>query len=498
VQKSSFSGVSKAFGWAACAALLGHASLASAHDSACTTDLLHHVFARHRSEPTPDTRAAIHSWLCEGASDNFLSTQPVLPTSVTDFPNWNALFAAINQNTVVGSTVSNGRAGEVATFRGRNCTSPSQRFMIHRLGRVADAANFSAFQACDAGATADANAVLDYYELDLACSAHELADGSVELSVGGFDSSGFSSAVPPLSNLQFVLSNATAAQNYTGETIASDGVGTFKFRVANPAQNASIGVGGSFQAAGLSTFHYCDIDRRPNPAVSTPYVIPHEVDCAFEANKPGPTSCNGRDDMKIEQTCTDGKWVSTGRCIPLCTIGATRRTATKCGIADEGRQLEQCTAEGWKPSLRCDSPNAWRKYGWQVEFSRVMTSTETFVPPADPNDFMGGYFWWAFTPNLSYTQNGRSVNVVVTASQVCPFDIFAHTITGDYGQSVTYKSDLDETTGKRYLVFWSSNNFYDCFSLKFQTNSTAEIPAWDTTFGSMVLKIGKSIVGHDT
>jgi hypothetical protein len=279
---------------------LTHAGVARA--DACEDSLVAQVFAHHVSDPTPDTKMALHAWLCEGASDAFLSEQTTLPASTADFAAWNALLGAIDADTVISSTPVG--TADVEQFRDDNC-APSSRNLIHALGRVATPAEFEAWHACDAAAVDAANGGSQYLDLNLSCAGQETAAGTFRLSVRGFNSA-HSHTDTPLHDFVIGSSNLTQLSGSPLE-IPSGESGTFEFDIDDPTLESSVTLRGTAQARFgeevYDVYYFCDI-AIGKPTVSLPYVLPPNPECAFET-LPTNTACPGG---LIEQRCSEGQW----------------------------------------------------------------------------------------------------------------------------------------------------------------------------------------------
>jgi hypothetical protein len=300
---STKSGKCLAFGLS----LLGASQAASA-SADCTDDLVQQVFAVHAADPSPDTRVAMHAWLCEGASDAFLSEQTGLPTGPTDFAAWNALFGAIDESTVISDEPVGG--ANIAQFRSANC-DPSKHFLIHALGRVATAEEFEAWHACDADATRAANASSEAFDLSLSCAGQQLPNGNLLLSVRGFVPMD-ASVDTPLGNLDFTLHNLAAVTSYEGAEIAADEDGTFEFDVLDPLGDASISMIGRAGSDFGDVYYFCDLDLGEVISSSTPYGLPREVECAFDEPRVGSTPCPAG---KFREQCVNGQWQDTTTCV---------------------------------------------------------------------------------------------------------------------------------------------------------------------------------------
>ncbi len=295
------------------ALLTAHASLVSADAPECNfrqTQLTKHVFARHRAEPTTDTRVAIHAWLCEGKSDAFLASQPSLPSGTSDLQGWTRLLGAIDGDTAISSAGSN---ADVATFRTKNCAREPKHQLMHLLRRAADRSEFAKYAACEAQWVAHQNAESNFWDLDLSCDAEELINGDVVFSVRGYDASQFTNSQPGLTSFELNLQNLVEAPDNV-DAFPSGEVGTLTFRKVDPALESSIGFGGSFEEFGYSTYFYCGVNVETDPASATPYGIPPEVECAFERNRVGSTACATG---FLEQECRGGSWVDTNICSPV-------------------------------------------------------------------------------------------------------------------------------------------------------------------------------------
>jgi hypothetical protein len=278
---------------------LAHAGVAQA--DACEDSLVAQVFAHHVADPTPDTKMALHAWLCEGASDAFLSQQSTLPTSTSDFAAWNALLGAIDTDTEISSTPVG--MADVDQFRDDNCT-PSSRNLIHALGRVASPAEFEAWHVCDTAAVDAANGGSEYIDLDLSCAGQETATGTFRLSVRGFNSL-HSHAETPLRD--FVIGRDNLTPVTASAEIPSGQSGMFEFTIDDPTLESSVTLRGTTSARFgdevYDVYYFCDIVVG-KPTVSTPYILPPNPECAFETLSTN-TPCPGG---LIEQRCNEGQW----------------------------------------------------------------------------------------------------------------------------------------------------------------------------------------------
>jgi hypothetical protein len=332
--------------------LLGASQAASARAD-CTDDLVQQVFAVHAQDPSPDSRVAMHAWLCEGASDAFLSEQVSLPTGPGDLAAWNALFGAIDQDTEISDEPVG--PANVTQFRSANCASPSKHFLVHALGRVATAEQFEAWHTCDAAATVAANATSLYYDLDLSCAGRQLPNGNLAFSVRGF-SAGDSGVSSPLRNLDFALHNLIPVADYEGAEIAPDESGSFEFEVPDPLSEASIAMTGSaateYGEEGEELYFFCNLDIGEVTSSSTPYGLPREVECAFEEPRVGTTACPAG---RFREECVNGQWQDTTTCV-ADRLNLTVTTSSQSGasgsvlLPDNTPCVGSCTVQADKLS----------------------------------------------------------------------------------------------------------------------------------------------------
>jgi hypothetical protein len=407
-----------------CAAVVAiGASQAGAAQAACPTldDLVKQVFTEHAKGATPDSKTAVRTWFCEGASDAFLSQQATLPTSTSDLPAWNALFSAVDANTVISSTPPTpAGAAAVAQFRQKNCPNPAKNQLVHTLGRVATEAQFEAFRVCDAEKTENENRNSNNWDLDLSCVATEV-DGKVEFSVMGFDAQIWG-VNKPLHNLSFTMENVKPV-NYSQETIESGEDKIFSFEIDKPNRDASIALSGVLDTPGDATYYFCNLEVGEDSSRSIPYGIPPKAECAFEPNRPGPTACPRG---KLEQACVDGTWVDTDKCVE-------------------------------------DQPwSVWSEGGWEIAFP---------VQSAFAKEKEGRVTYWTMQNDVSIREGRSRVNMDVFIEERACADVADHIVdgqvfTGDFGQKINY--DIVSTTkSSTAFFFYQRPNTSTCLSLQF-------------------------------
>jgi hypothetical protein len=319
-----------------------------ARADACEDTLVQQVFVHHAADSTPDSKMALKAWLCEGASDAFLSQQTALPAGAADLAAWNTLLGAIDGDTDI-STTPVGTA-DVGLFRANNCPDPAAGHLIHALGRVATTAEFEAWHGCDAAATALANGGAKTFDLDLSCAGQQTATGNLVLSVRGFDSTQ-ASATTPLRN--FVIGRTNLTQVSASTEILSGQSGTFEFSVDDATLESSVTLHGTANSPFGEVPYYCNLDTESRTLVFSPYVVPPEAECAFDANRPGTTSCPGGG--TLEQMCEDGAWVDSTVCV-------------------------------------IPPPPAWTDNNWQIQFPEPLTFSE---------ETSAGNTFWASTNRLT-------------------------------------------------------------------------------------------------
>jgi|GEM_PF-5977631 len=285
---------------------------ASADSAACEDELVEKVFAHHATAPSIESKVAIQTWLCEGASEEFLSQQATLPSDLEDLDGWNALLGQVNPDTTISRAPNDDPA--VAEFRESNCPTSGRRSLVHALGRAATPQEFEAWHTCDAAAVDLANRSSFFFDLDLSCAGQQDELGNLVFSVRGFHAE-HSNAVSGLTDLKFSLDNLTAVEDYSSASIPSAGSGEFRFAIADPSRDASIALEGAAETEfgpDFPVFYFCAINVESFPSTSTPYTVGKAAECAFDAPYPGETPCP---DGVLEKACRDGVWEDTDTCI---------------------------------------------------------------------------------------------------------------------------------------------------------------------------------------